>query len=198
MFIKKASNIPQFGAEVTEKTYLFNSKVQSNQIYNVRLSLENTSLLCDFAFFFFKEHTNRWRYIFPISALTAASTFFVRTSVILKSLVLTRRGHVQHQPGPLRGRRTNTGPRGRRCVSAGGGASLLYKHLGDYFRTSVGLEREKKKQQENNTKSFGPSGEAEWAGIPRFQVTMIKTQKEGLQFEPSLKVNWRRRRRPKL
>lgn len=140
MFIKKASNIPQFGAEVTKKTYLFNSKVQSNQIYNVRLSLENTSLLC----FFFKEHTNRWRYIFPISALTVASTFFVRTSIMLKSLVLTRRGHVQHQPGPLRGRRTNTGPRGRRCVSAGGGASLLYKHLGDYFRTSVGLEREKK------------------------------------------------------
>lgn len=51
MFIKKASNIPPFGAEVTKKTYLFNSKVQSNQIYNVRLSLENTSLLCDFAFF---------------------------------------------------------------------------------------------------------------------------------------------------
>lgn len=94
--------------------------------------------------FFFKEHTNRWRYIFPISALTAASTLFVRTSIMLNSLVLLRRGHVQHQPAPLRGHRTNTGPRGRRCVSAGGGASLQYKHLGGYFRTSVGLEREKK------------------------------------------------------
>lgn len=128
-----------------KKTNLFNSKVQSNQIYNVRLTLENTSLLCNFAFFFKKkEHTTRWRYIFPISALTAASTLFVRASIMLKSLVLLRPGHVQHQPGPLRGRRTNTGPRGRRCVSAGGGASLQNKHLGGYFRTSVGLEREKK------------------------------------------------------
>lgn len=64
MFIKKPSNIPQFGAEVTKKTYLFNSKVQSNQIYNVRLTLENTSLLCNFAFFF-KEHTNRKFTFFP-------------------------------------------------------------------------------------------------------------------------------------
>lgn len=159
-------------------------KFKATRFYNVRLTLENTSLLCNFAFFF-KEHTNRWRYIFPISAQTAASTLFVRASIMLKSLVLLRRGHVQHQPAPLRGHRTNTGAAlrfsWRRSEFAVQTSRRLLQHFGWF--------RERKKQQENNTKSFGRSGEAACAGIPRFQVTIIKTPKEGLQFEPSLKVN---------
>lgn len=88
-------------------------------IYSIQKFKATRFIMCDshfpalqLCFFFFKEHTNRWRYIFPISALTAASTLFVRASIMLNSLVLLRRGHVQHQPAPLRGRRTNTGATG--------------------------------------------------------------------------------------